>query len=164
MGAEDPEKLRYFLKRVSGELHEARKRLRETEEASHEPIAIVGIGCRFPGGVVSPESLWELAAEGREAIGDFPTNRGWDLDGLFDTYGTYADDGAEGQDGDGHGAEIPGTDEGGDPRAPRETGGSRPGTSVTRRGGFLHDAGAFDAAFFNISPREAKAMDPQQRL
>nr|WP_279636572.1 type I polyketide synthase [Streptomyces pactum] len=159
---------------MSGELHEARARLRETEESSHEPIAIVGMGCRFPGGAVSPESLWELAAEGRDAIGDFPTNRGWDLDGLFDTYGTYADDGAEGQDGDeggdrngdgdGHGAEDRSTDEGEGPRVPRETRGSRPGTSVTRRGGFLYDADQFDAAFFNISPREAKAMDPQQRL
>jgi 4-hydroxyphenylalkanoate synthase len=49
-----------------------------------EPVAIVGMGCRFPGGVVCPQGLWELVAEGRDVVSEFPTDRGWDVEGLFD--------------------------------------------------------------------------------
>ncbi|MFG1610662.1 SDR family NAD(P)-dependent oxidoreductase [Actinoplanes sp. NPDC049265] len=55
----------------------------ETGDAN-EPIAIVGIGCRFPGGVASPEDLWDMVLAGRDGISDFPQDRGWDLAGLFD--------------------------------------------------------------------------------
>src|SRR5207248_3826319 len=53
--------------------------------APDEPIAIVGMACRLPGGVADPEGLWRLVREGREGLSPFPEDRGWDLENLFDS-------------------------------------------------------------------------------
>jgi len=95
--------------------------------ASEEPIALIGLGCRFPGGVDDAASYWRLLCEGRNAITEVPADR-WDVEALHDP--------------------TPGV----------------AGRMYVRKGGFIGDVAGFDAAFFDIAPREARSMDPQQRL
>ncbi|MCW2144132.1 Acyl transferase domain-containing protein, partial [Actinoplanes cyaneus] len=118
----DQDKLLDYLKRVTADLHQTRERLRQAESADREPIAIVAMSCRYPGGVHTPDDLWRLVANGTDAIGRAPGDRGWDLEDAYDSDDEYA-----------------------------------------AEGGFLEGAGQFDAAFFDVSPREALSMDPQQR-
>ncbi|WBP85573.1 type I polyketide synthase [Kitasatospora cathayae] len=77
------EKLRYFLKRVSTELEQTQERFRDSESRDHEPLAVIAMGCRFPGGANSPEELWRLLVSGGDAMTGFPTDRGWDLTSLL---------------------------------------------------------------------------------
>ncbi|WP_037837461.1 type I polyketide synthase [Streptomyces sp. NRRL F-5650] len=114
------EKLVDYLKRVTADLKRTRQRVHELESGGTEPVAVVAMGCRFPGGIAGPDDLWEFVRLGGDAVSEFPTDRGWPADRSAGTY--------------------------------------------RRAGGFLHDAGDFDAGLFGISPREALAMDPQQRL
>ena len=93
----------------------------------NEPIAVIGLGCRFPGDICGPEALWQFLCESRSAVGEVPSDR-W---APFDN---------------------------GSPEAVAALSGT------TRWGSFLSEVDAFDAEFFEISPREAAKMDPQQRL
>ena len=93
----------------------------------NEPIAIVGIGCRVPGGAATPEAFWRLLCDGVDGTSEVPPSR-WHWQSVYHP--------------------EPG----------------RPGKLYLRRGGFIDDIDRFDAAFFNISAREAAWADPQQRL
>ncbi|MFE0424288.1 type I polyketide synthase, partial [Streptomyces sp. NPDC058953] len=103
-------------------------RLKSLVKTVREPIAVVAMGCRFPGSVGTPGELWQLLDEGGDTVGPLPEDRGWDL---ATARGLIA---------------------------------SRTGAPHGARLHSLTDVAGFDAAFFEISPREATGMDPQQRI
>ena len=61
-----------------------RQQLRQHQDDAAEPVAIVAMSCRYPGGVATPEELWELLVKERDAVGPFPADRGWDVESRFD--------------------------------------------------------------------------------
>ncbi|MEV5769317.1 beta-ketoacyl synthase N-terminal-like domain-containing protein, partial [Micromonospora sp. NPDC052213] len=77
------DKLRDYLKRVMADLHDTRRRLSEVQSQELEPVAIVAMSCRLPGGVRNPDDLWELLRDGRDAVAPFPDDRGWNLERLY---------------------------------------------------------------------------------
>src|SRR3954467_6506461 len=78
------DKLADYLRWVTADLKETREQLRAAEQRENEPLAIIGMSCRLPGGVTTPEQLWQLVCEGVDAISRFPADRGWDIDDVFD--------------------------------------------------------------------------------
>ncbi|EWM17449.1 erythronolide synthase [Kutzneria sp. 744] len=78
------EKLLDYLKRATSDLRDTRKRLADAQRREQEPIAIISMGCRYPGGVGSPEDLWQLVLDGVDTVRPLPTDRFWDLDGIYD--------------------------------------------------------------------------------
>jgi len=117
-----------LLERARKVIRELREKLTTAEARSQsEPVAIIGMGLRFPGCDSDPEQFWRMIVEGRDAVKPVPQDR-WDRDAF------YSPDAAT------------------------------PGKINTRYGAFLDDVKRFDAAFFDITPREAIRMDPQQRI
>ncbi|WP_406161933.1 type I polyketide synthase [Streptomyces sp. NBC_01005] len=75
---------RYLMAEATGHLAPEAEAEALRPRAENEPLAVVGVGCRYPGGVVSAEGLWELVVGGRDVVSGMPVDRGWDVEGLFD--------------------------------------------------------------------------------
>src|SRR5580658_4163967 len=117
-----------LLDRARKVIRELREKLSAAEARSHsEPVAVIGMGFRFPGCGSDPDQFWRMIVEGCDAVQSIPPDR-WDADAFYS----------------------------------RDVG--VPGKINTRHAAFLNDVRRFDAAFFDITPREAVRMDPQQRI
>lgn len=117
-----------LLDRARRVIRDLREKLSAAEARSQsEPIAVIGMGLRFPGCGSDPEAFWRMIAEGRDAVTTVPPDR-WDAEAFY---------------------------------APES---ATSGKMTTRKASFLDDVRRFDAAFFDITPREAARMDPQQRI
>ncbi|GAA3031641.1 hypothetical protein GCM10020000_05740 [Streptomyces olivoverticillatus] len=79
---DNEQKLRDYLKRATADLRRTRQRVHELEATTGEPIAIIGMTCRYPGGVSNPEDLWRMVVGGEHGITGFPADRGWDPEAL----------------------------------------------------------------------------------
>jgi thioester reductase-like protein len=120
-------RLRETLVRALREIERLREKVSSAERGGDEPVAIVGIGLRLPGGVENLEGLWALLESETDTVRPIPHER-WDAESIYDP----------------------------DPEAI--------GKTYVREAAFVQGIDQFDAAFFNISPREAKCIDPQHRL
>jgi acyl transferase domain-containing protein/NADPH:quinone reductase-like Zn-dependent oxidoreductase/NADP-dependent 3-hydroxy acid dehydrogenase YdfG len=78
-----PVELAEVIDTLSGGRAESSAPVLESPTWTDDPVAIVGMGCRFPGGISTPEQLWEVVFEGRDVVGAFPTDRGWDVEGRY---------------------------------------------------------------------------------
>ncbi|HKE19326.1 MAG TPA: beta-ketoacyl synthase N-terminal-like domain-containing protein [Kofleriaceae bacterium] len=116
-----------MAERAREAVHRLQARLVELEARGSAPIAVVGMACRLPGGIRTPDDYWSLLCRGEDAVTPIPAER-WDTDAHFDP----------------------------DPAAR--------GRLYVRHGGFVDDIDRFDAALFDLSPREAEQLDPQQRM